>query len=464
MALALSFLLPRLAAGIVRAAIESGSAGDRAAYAAGGSPWQWHFREARDVVAGRAFGGATLATDDDGLILRGTDGSAAEVGFPLARTADLRRMDSLRLDVATSGPVRMGLSVREALDEPMRHADVGEWPAGALDRAVPLSRLAWRDDTGRAVPAPTRAAMLRLAVTQPAGQTFVLRDASLSPSTEPVLPPSGALPRGLAAEALLAWRDNLRAAEPLVVFGERAAKAAPARWPWLAVGAYAAMLVGALVRFRRRADDRNAAPSPAAPRYGRIADVTRALLVVAGPLAFIAGLGLDNRPAVSAILLFVLGVAYAGYLAARGALPGWRWLKWSHAGWPFLAVLAAAVLVASFGHRLAWPPASRALIYLGWACFQQWLVLAVAGALLDRALPRPWAVVATALVFALLHTPNGLLMQLCFLAELGWAWWFFRHRALLPIAAAHAASALIVQAGLAGGLLRSLEVSARFLN
>nr|WP_255436733.1 CPBP family glutamic-type intramembrane protease [Rhodanobacter sp. PCA2] len=77
-------------------------------------------------------------------------------------------------------------------------------------------------------------------------------------------------------------------------------------------------------------------------------------------------------------------------------------------------------------------------------------------------LPAGLAVLLCALVFALMHTPNGVLMQLCLLAELWWAWCFRRSRALLPVAAAHAACALVVEASLAGGLLRSLEVSARF--
>jgi hypothetical protein len=54
-------------------------------------------------------------------------------------------------------------------------------------------------------------------------------------------------------------------------------------------------------------------------------------------------------------------------------------------------------------------------------------------------------------------------MQLCFLAELWWAWCFLRSRRLLPIALAHAGCALLVEAGLVGSVLRSLEVSARFL-
>jgi hypothetical protein len=56
-----------------------------------------------------------------------------------------------------------------------------------------------------------------------------------------------------------------------------------------------------------------------------------------------------------------------------------------------------------------------------------------------------------------------MLMQLCFVGELWWAWCYLRSRSVLPVALAHATCALLVESGLAGGaLLRSLEVSARF--
>jgi membrane protease YdiL (CAAX protease family) len=67
-----------------------------------------------------------------------------------------------------------------------------------------------------------------------------------------------------------------------------------------------------------------------------------------------------------------------------------------------------------------------------------------------------------ALLFALLHTPNARLMLLCFAAELWWARCFMRDRAVVPVALAHAICALLLQAGLSGGWLRSLEVSARY--
>lgn len=129
---------------------------------------------------------------------------------------------------------------------------------------------------------------------------------------------------------------------------------------------------------------------------------------------------------------------------------------------PF-APLPLALLIARFGHGFVPPTPWHALVYLSWALLQQWLMLAVVLRRLEATrLPATVAAWLTALAFALMHTPNGSLTQLCLLGELWWAWRFQRSRALLPVAVAHATCALLVEAGLLGGLLRSLEVSARF--
>jgi hypothetical protein len=121
------------------------------------------------------------------------------------------------------------------------------------------------------------------------------------------------------------------------------------------------------------------------------------------------------------------------------------------------------LLIVFYGHALHPLPLGHVLTYFGWAWLQQWLMLVVLLRRFELIVPRPaWAIVAVATVFALLHTPNGMLMQCCFVAELWWARCFQRSRSVLPIGLAHAACALLVEAGLIGGLVRSLEVSARF--
>jgi hypothetical protein len=451
-AVALLFALPWLAASVVRGAIERDSAHERATLAAGGSPWSWRFRHAKDIVAGHAFGNARLSERPDGLQVLATDGSPFELGLVLRRQADIHVLMMLRLTAVASSTGTYGIAVRRSLDDPIVHASLGTITPDALAKPLRLDTLVWTDDAGRHVDPPTRAAMFRLRVHLPAGATLTLRDAALVPPTvwTPVEPT--ALPEGLSAEGLLGWRDDRRAVDPMATFGATAAAApAPAWQPWTAPLLYLLLLV--------------IVPRVRAMRDGPVhAGFLEALLVVAGPLWFIAGLGMSFRPAPPGIAMFAIGVGYALVLAFRRQLPPWHWFgAWRRAGWPLLALPVAIAIVAVAGHAPAWPPFARMLIYVGWAFFQQWLMLAVVAALLERAMPRPFAVLLTALAFALLHTPNGLLMQLCFVAELAWAWWFLHRRAVFPVALAHAASALLMQACLAGGILRSLEVSARFI-
>ncbi|MGF6712292.1 hypothetical protein QFZ41_003256 [Luteibacter sp. W1I16] len=381
---------------------------------------------------------------------------------------------------------------RETLAGPLRRASLGTFAAGPLPPVLRLDRLDWTDPAGRRVTPPARAAMLRIEAKLPATATFTLHEASLVAGSGPIQPPVGALPSRLSAEGLLAWRDHARAADPLATFGSGTAARSPGTtdgpahaWlPWwppiVYVLSLSAFVASALRRHQRRpvlatgsSIAESSAGTASAPIIrtesglrpaARLRDLIDAALVLTGPLWFIAGLGLSERPDPPGVVMFVAGAAYAFFLHATRAVPGWQWLgSWRGAGWPLLAIPAALCVIVFFGHAPSWPPLGRVAIYVGWALFQQWLMLAVVGALLARALPRPLAVSLTALAFALLHTPNGLLMQLCFVAEFGWAWWYFHRRALLPVAVAHALSAVLLQAGLAGGLLRSLEVSARFL-
>jgi membrane protease YdiL (CAAX protease family) len=445
----LLWAMPYFAAVVVRAAIESQSAAERASYATGGSPWSWRFRRPDDVVAGRAFGSGTLQASPGGLTLKAGRAGTAELGLPLPRPVDLTRLDTLQWHASASAPGQYGIVVRESLDGPLLQASLGTLPPAGLSRAIDLRALAWADADGSRVAPPARAAMLRLQASLPPGATLEFDSAALLPGNGVLTPRTASLPNDLSAEQLLAWRDRQRDRDPLLTFGAASGPEGVTPWSaWLTPVIYILML--GVFAARKRA-------APAS-------DLLDAVLVLVGPLWFIAGMGLSTSPSPSGVAMFAAGVVYALFLAVRRSLPGWQGLgAWRYAGWPLLAIPAAFVLVHVFGHAPQWPPAGRIAIYLGWALFQQWLVLAVAGALLARALPRPAAVLLTALAFALLHTPNGLLMQLCFVAELGWAWWYFRHRALLPVAIAHAASAVVLQAGLAGGMLRSLEVSARFL-
>jgi membrane protease YdiL (CAAX protease family) len=187
---------------------------------------------------------------------------------------------------------------------------------------------------------------------------------------------------------------------------------------------------------------------------------------LAGPLWLVIGLQLGLRLSLPGVLVFAGALLFAAQTEWRQRPGDWRWFGNDWRAWllPFLMLPLALLLIAGYGGHVKAPTPGHALTYLLWAVLQQWLMLVVVLRRLEagRRLHPALAVLLTAVVFALMHTPNGVLMQLCLLAELWWAWCFLRSRALLPVAVAHAACALLVEAGLVGSLLRSLEVSARF--
>jgi membrane protease YdiL (CAAX protease family) len=434
--------LPGLASRVVASRLAAEGAADRAAYARGASPWAWHLARADDVVASRVFGDGSLRAGPDGLMIVAHGDRPLQVGLPIAREVDLTGLDCLQLDMSGPATARYALLVRQALAGPLLRAPF------APGSPVRLTALPWVDETGRPHAAPTRAAMIRLELDLHPGDAVRLSGASLVPSHALAETSGLRIPGSLSAEALLRWRDRQHAIRPLATFGDTPPSATFPDLGWPVAAGYGVLLLAGASRFRRAATAR----------------ARDAALVVFGPLWLIAGMRLSPHPSAVDVAVFGAGVAYAAFLAWRRVVPAWRWWgDWRMAGWPLLAIPVAVGLVAVAGHTPVWPSPGRMGLYLAWALFQQWLLLVVAGGILAQTLPRPLAVLLTALVFALLHLPNGLLMQLCFVAELGWAWWFVQRRTLLPVALAHSAAALVLQAGLAGGILRSLEVSARYL-
>jgi hypothetical protein len=263
------------------------------------------------------------------------------------------------------------------------------------------------------------------------------------------------LPEGASAETMLILRDELRARWPaaLIVPADampEAVSEAPARTVamWVACVVYLLALVAMVLR----------------PVHGRLRPWLEIAGCLLGPLWLVAGLHWGLRPTALGVTAFSAGLAFA-LAIERHHLP--RLWRWPASGgdwlWPLATLPVTVLLILIYGHALHTLAWGHALAYLAWAWLQQWLMLLVLLPRFEQIVRRPnWAILPVALVFALLHTPNGALMQLCLMGELWWAWCFVRSRSVLPIALAHAACALLVESGLAGGLVRTLEVSARF--
>ncbi|TBR39555.1 MULTISPECIES: CPBP family intramembrane glutamic endopeptidase [Dyella] len=435
--------------------------------------WSWELRKPRDLVAQKIFGHVQLSTDDEGLLATSTDGSAFEVGLPVRSPMDVAHWPLLQVVLHVSAPTQVRVLWQVDRTAAICTSDQSyDVDADEPMLAIPLDDVTGRQADGSACPRPTVIAwLLRLRMTMPAQASVAFRRAALITRAPPVTPSQPASASGMkpgdmlalpplarvhldgrqGANDWLATRDRLlpRAPSAVITVDGDHAQPAPAEGHLehgaaALCAAYLAVL--AWLAWRPR------------PRWELPA-------ILFGLLWLIAGLQWGTDFARPAALAFLAAVLFAAWRGWRTRPHPWRWLGSSFPAWLSpLALVPVAVLLAWLeGSGWTAPLWRHALTYLGWAALQQWLMLAV---VLPRAeawrTPKPVAWIATALVFALLHTPNGAVMQLCFLAELAWAACFLRWRSILPIAVAHALCALIVEAGLTGGLIRSLEVSARF--
>lgn len=454
--------------------------------------WQWRLRSPSDLVAGRVFGAADPAPTADGLTITSRDGSLFELGLPLARPVDLSHWPVLRLDLQGTQAGILGLNYQPVEAAPACVAQA----AAHLDTTrarwrVDMRQLAWHNADGSACPSPGVVAyMLRLRLTMPAGSKVMLRDLALESPPGTALPPTAIddqvvdirlasadntpdwapaavdrdryrspivrLPAGASPEAMLQMRDRVQRFWPAAIVlpsGQAVLASAqthiPHRIDWTVCGIYMAWLLWLAVR----------------QRPGVVRPWVEVAAIAAGPLWLIAGLRWGPEPSIPGIAAFLAALLYGGQSEWRRRPGMWTWWAQRPAEWllPLVPLAATVALTLADGHALVAPNPRHVATYVAWAMLQQWAMLVLVLGRLERTgLPMAAIILTTAVLFGLLHTPNGALMQLCLLAELWWAWCFTRAPKLLPIALAHAASALLVEAGLTGHLLRSLEVSSRF--
>jgi hypothetical protein len=445
--------------------------------------WEWHLRKPRDLIASRAFGNAKVSSGEDGLNITSADGTPFELGLPIAWALDLRHWPILQMQLESGASGTLGLIWQSAGKTPACLAPLaGTLTPNIQTLRIDLRDLTWYAPNGDACPGPTVAAMLRLRIQIPADARLHLTSVSLL-TTEPLAPPQDTsvnlpehataadieraiapaqnwpmplfrLPSGLNAEAMLTLRDGLRERWPAALIVTAGVTPQPifnashAALEWTACMIYLLALVWLALK----------------PIKGPLRPWLEIAGCLLGPLWLVVGLHWGLYPTALGVTAFVGGLVFAATVERHHLPRLWRWPEarrdWL---WPLAPLPFAILLIVFYGHVLHPLPLGHVLTYFGWAWLQQWLMLVVLLRRFELIVPRPrWAIMAVATVFALLHTPNGMLMQCCFVAELWWAWCFQRSRSVLPIGLAHAACALLVEAGLIGGLMRSLEVSARF--
>ncbi|UXI67132.1 CPBP family intramembrane glutamic endopeptidase [Tahibacter amnicola] len=423
----------------------------------GSTPFQWQFRQRDDLIAGTVFGASRFHVDDSGIHVDG-DHTPVEIGLRLSQPLDLRQFDQLTIRTTPDKAARQ-IIIRETLDAPQVSAmlDVPPTAVGPID----LSALAWRDEDGRPASVPRRADMVRLRLDRSATAMLDIHSVRFAPSAGATrLPAVTEVPHVTSVESALLLRDALRRREPsaLVVYAgdiptesTHAPSPAGAGWRWLLTGLAATGMV--LLRLR----------PPHSPSWRAGLEATALL---AGPLAVILGGHLGDNLGAWTTVAIALTVAFA--LTLRW--PAWReWISPSMAAWrgPALAMLVALVVGAWFLAQAPdahWPTPTQFARYTAWAFVQQFLLCGLVATRLEQAgLSSRATALAVATLFALMHTPNAALMLATFVGGLIWSTAWLRDRNLAGIGLSHAVAATILFATAPTALLRSAEVSARFL-
>lgn len=495
-----SIALDALARSQLRSQLLAESQATLGALVHGDTPHRWAMTDPDELVSGTAFGTSFTEVDASGTRVTGS-GGAVELGLRLDRVVDLRRFPIVQANLESSAATRIALVVRESLDGPLCTSAASELSPGDSTWQVDVVELAWTCD-GIPHNAPTRAAMLRLRVDlensaqMRAGEVRLLpmdpmaraEMAAAVPAIVHSLARSGEMPiheqPAPAHRVGAAWPifalvldgrveqsmrtiDRIRDARPAAIIvadgdwqtavgkaGHWMRVEASSPWlPWVLVVAQGLAMLW--IRMRPLAT----------PQLQSAAELIGVLAV---PLILVAGgwIGNDLDAAVVASLALTLLFAASllrGSVAPRQPAARARMRGWSVALATVLASIVIVLVLRDGSIAPNWPTAGTVARYLAWAAVQQLLIGVIVADRFERIFGSAlWAIPASALVFALLHTPNAMLMQFTLLGGIVWVWNWQRHRALLANTIAHTLSGLLLATQLPAEWLRSAEVSARY--
>lgn len=439
----------------------------QADWAQGLSPWRWDFRDPASVVRPGSHGLDDARITPEGLDLTLPGDGIASLSLNLRDgRVDAGAVRLARIEVEGDAPFRLILLA--ATD-----GGISDWAEHRFDAGHHAADLALGtpETTGKEAPLPIHGLHLRIESTPNARLHLERLALRVPPCADPACTSlSHRLQPTATPERLLAERDRILAewpalrVEPGGRFGDiaRAIAAVVPPLPALWRGLPGAIALLVLVALGRRAQARR--PQPRTFFHpGRELALTLGL-----PLALLlAGWPARETPA-------GLSLSFAGCLLALALFPlaepaRWRWLgdrrAWRSAlAFTAICALLIAPLAALDGGAAAPRDSSRFLRYPLWALAQQWLLLAAIAPRLRAILAdERLAALACGAVFGLLHAPNFALMAFTCAGGTAWAWLGWRHRALLPLAASHAALGLWLTQIAPTWLLRSAEIGGRFL-
>ena len=429
-------------------------------WAQGVSPWRWDFSRAGSVVRPGSHGIASVRRHGGGLSLALPEDGVANLSLALdGGHIALNAVDRVRIELTSDAPARLLLLPYL----PGRHLAWAQADTDAGMQRLELPLVALPEATSPA---------LQLRIESTPGTAVHLRELALLAAPCDTAAPCPAhrehAPAFATPELLLAFHDAKARQTPAVSIeasgffgrvGHRLAAAlhgvSDTLLRLVALGLLALVPIVLARRLLRRAS----ASHPCVA------------LELAMPLGGAFVLLLAGWPARDTPVQ--AGIALMLCLAALALLPppsrDWRWqgdaAAWKSAlAFTVLAMLATAPLALL--DRDSTPPrdALHLLRYPLWALVQQWLLIAAIAPRVRLLLPDSRAAaLACGVLFALMHAPNFALMLFTLIGGSAWAWLGQRHRALLPLAASHAALGLWLAHLAPPWLLRSAEIGGRYL-
>jgi membrane protease YdiL (CAAX protease family) len=124
-------------------------------------------------------------------------------------------------------------------------------------------------------------------------------------------------------------------------------------------------------------------------------------------------------------------------------------------------LLALGAILGTLHDRPRFPASLGRLVVWGGA--QQWVLQTVVLREVRRVASRQAAIIATALVFALVHLPNPLLMIVTFVGAVAWCACFDRYPNVLPLAVSHALGTLAMLYAFNDTITGRLRIGASYL-
>jgi membrane protease YdiL (CAAX protease family) len=198
------------------------------------------------------------------------------------------------------------------------------------------------------------------------------------------------------------------------------------------------------------------------------------LQLALGYAALEAAFWTEGRNQAIASLAAAVVIIALTFLSLRPAEDlGLHWPHWPQSLWPVLigAIAAWGIVLLALAtgslHSLSGQRAAgeRAALYFVWAVVQQFILQSFFYVRVESRLGDSWKTVfVTAVLFALAHIPNPVLVPATFAGGLFFCGFFRKYRTIYPLAAAHGLLGLAVAIAVPDAVIHHMKIGLGYLH